>query len=870
MTPNKAIQNKNSSALGALGSRHLALKACCFLLLAGCVGEPTITDETTSEMRTTSELAHSSDSKIHPEIWPKQSSPIPFDDDIENRIAELLARMTLEEKVGQIIQADIGSVTPEEVGKYNLGSILNGGNSAPGNDNRTSPEAWLDLADEFWAASTDTSDGGLGIPAIWGTDAVHGHNNIVGATVFPHNIGLGAANDPELMFKIGEITALEMRVTGFDWTFAPTLAVVRNDRWGRTYESYSEDPAIVASFAGELVKGLQGVPGSPSFLDEKHLIATAKHFIGDGGTVDGKDQGDNISTEEELRDIQGAGYPPAIENGIQVVMASFNSWHGQKMHGHKELLNDVLVDQMGFDGFVVGDWNGHGQVAGCTNTSCAAAFNNGLDMFMAPDSWKALYQNTLEQVQSGEISMARLDEAVARILRVKMRAGLFTNLPPSQRPYAGDFGLLAAEEHKAVAREAVRKSLVLLKNEEQLLPLSPSLNVLVAGDGADDIGKQSGGWTLSWQGLGNSNEDFPQGKSIFAGIAEHVEASGGTATLSLDGHYDSKPDVAIVAFGEDPYAEFQGDRAHVDYASDDGLELLQKFQAEGIPTVALFISGRALWVNPELNASDAFVAVWLPGSEGGNGIADMLFRDANNLPRYDFEGRLSFSWPKTAIDTEVNLGDQDYDPLFPFGFGLSIEENGDLASLSEDSMLSESDLQSTGSFLKTGDPVPPWRLVIRDSGGTVQVTNARAVSATGALEVSAQDHQAQEDTSVFVWNDSATMSVEGSALDLSRESNGDMALQIEYSVAGEAVGNTSFSIVCGVDCAGSLNMTDQLSAKLGMGWQTARIKLSCFADQGADMTAVTRPFQVNADGPLNMQMGSIELVSNQGDASCVL
>ncbi|MBP8286621.1 MAG: glycoside hydrolase family 3 protein, partial [Rhodoferax sp.] len=468
---------------------------------------------------------------INPENWPLQTPVIKRDPAMEARITALLSRMTVEEKVGQIIQADINSVTPEQVRKYNLGSVLNGGGSAPDANLRNTPQSWLDLADEFWEASTDTSDGGVGIPVIWGSDAVHGHDKIVGATIFPHNIGLGAANDPDLLYSIGRITALEMRSTGLDWTFAPTIAVVRNDRWGRTYESYSEDPAIVAKYAPRIVEGIQGKLGTNEFLDNNHIIATAKHFAGDGGTTDGKDQGDNSASEAELRDIHAAGYPPAIAAGVQTVMASYNSFHGRKMHGYKEMLTDVLVDRMGLDGFVVGDWNGHGQVDGCKPEACAASFNAGLDMFMAPDTWEALYKNTLKQVKSGEITMQRLDQAVARVLRVKMRAGVFEAGKPSSRPHAGNFALLSAPEHKAVARDAVRKSLVLLKNQAGLLPLSASGKVLVAGNGADDIGKQSGGWTLSWQGTGNSNADFPNGTSIYGGIAAAVKAGGGKAVL---------------------------------------------------------------------------------------------------------------------------------------------------------------------------------------------------------------------------------------------------------------------------------------------------------------------------------------------------
>ena len=807
--------------------------------------------------------------RIHPEIWPKQTSAVARDENTEQRIKALVSKMTLEEKVGQVIQADIGSVTPDEVRQYHLGSILNGGNSAPGGDNRTTPGAWVALADEFWLASTDKSDGRTAIPALWGTDAVHGHNNIVGATIFPHNIGLGAANNADLMHQIGTITAKELLVTGLDWTFAPTIAVVRDDRWGRTYESYSEHPAIVAAFAGRLVEGIQGKISDGTFLDGDHLIATAKHFIGDGGTVDGRDQGDNISSEEALRDIQGAGYPIAISSGVQSVMASFNSWHGRKMHGYKELLDDVLVDQMGFDGFVVGDWNGHGQVAGCTNISCAASFNNGVDMFMAPDSWRGLYGNTLAQVKSGEISMARLDQAVGRILRVKIRAGLFDAGLPSTRKYAGRFDLLAAPEHKAVARQAVRQSLVLIKNNDQLLPLSPSANILVAGDGADNIGKQSGGWTLSWQGTGNLKEHFPQGTSIFAGIAEQVRAAGGQATLSVNGQYEEKPDVAVVVFGEDPYAEFQGDRPHVDFASEEGLTLLKTYKSQGIPTVAIFLSGRAMWINPEINAADSFVAAWLPGTEGA-GIADVLLRKASGEIQHDFLGKLSFSWPRTGVQTAVNLGDKDYNPLFVYGYGLNYSDIEDVAALSEDPQLGDMAQAQGKNLFKAGEPVSPWRLVMRDTGGTTQITDSKAMSATGAAAMTALDYKGQEDTRLFTFSGAAALSIEGEALDLSRESNGDMALEFQYQVIGDQVGTTKLGVGCGDGCAGDMDITEGLRSKLNLGWQVSRLKLSCFAEQGTDMTKVNAPVAFKVSGPVQIQLSSISIVSNPGDASCTM
>jgi len=501
-----------------------------------------------------------------------------------------------------------------------------------------------------------------------------------GATLFPHNIGLGAARNPDLIESIGRATALEVAATGIDWNFAPTLAVVRDDRWGRTYEGYSEDPEIVREYAGRMISGLQGRAGTSEFLSGDHVIATAKHFVGDGGTDQGVDRGDNLSSEEQLLDIHAQGYFPALEAGVQTVMASFNSWQGQKIHGSHYLLTEVLKERMGFDGFIIGDWNGHAEVPGCSNESCPTTINAGVDMIMVPQDWRALLENTLQQVRSGEIEEARIDDAVRRILRVKYRAGLFAKGRPSSRPHAGDASLVGSQEHRDLAREAVRASLVLLKNSQGLLPLARSANVLVAGNGADDISRQSGGWSVTWQGTEIGNEDFPGATSIFAGIEAAVTAGGGTATLSVDGSFQQRPDVAIVVFGEDPYAEMMGDLESLSFSAKYGepVELLRRLKEQGIPVVSVFLSGRPLWVNPELNASTAFVAAWLPGSEGG-GIADVLFRDNEGQVNYDFSGKLSFSWPRDPSQTSLNRNDLDYDPLFPYGFGLTYEDTDTLS-----------------------------------------------------------------------------------------------------------------------------------------------------------------------------------------------
>jgi len=606
--------------------------------------------------------------------WPKTAA-IPADPALELRIRQLLGRMTLEQKVAQMVQPDIRSVTPADVRRYHLGSILNGGGAFPANEKHSTIADWVRLGDEFYDASMAPSEGGVAIPIFWGTDAVHGHGNVIGATLFPHNIGLGAARDPDLVEKIGAATAREVAATGIDWVFAPTVAVVRDDHWGRTYEGYSEDPQIVSDYAGRMVRGLQGAAGTPAFLDGAHVLATAKHFIGDGGTTAGVDRGNNVADEQHLLLIHGQGYVSALNAGVQTVMISYNSWQGWKMHGHRYLITEVLKQRMGFDGLVVTDWNGIDEVQGCSKDSCAAAVNAGIDLFMVPEEWQRFLANTIGQVKSGDIAQERIDDAVARILRVKIRAGLFDKGKPSARPLANKNGVIGAAEHRALARQAVRESLVLLKNEG-VLPLKPRARVLVAGDGADSIGKQSGGWTISWQGTGNSNADFPGATSIYAGIRAAVTAAGGTAELAPDGAHTSRPDVAIVVFGENPYAEYEGNVKALGLPNAGAdLALLRKLKQEGIPVVAVLISGRPLWVKEHIDAADAFVVAWLPGSEGA-GIADVLFRKATGAVRFDFRGKLSFTWPKDGNQAALNVHDEGYDPLFPYGFGLTYAKRG--------------------------------------------------------------------------------------------------------------------------------------------------------------------------------------------------
>jgi beta-glucosidase len=795
--------------------------------------------------------------------WPQVAWPLAEDAALEKRITDLIATMTVEEKVGQLVQGDIASITPDDVRKYRLGSILAGGNSDPGGRYDASPAEWLALADAFYDASMDTSQGGKAIPVIFGIDAVHGQSNIVGATLFPHNIGLGATRNPDLLRRIGEVTALETRTTGMEWAFAPTVAVPQDDRWGRSYEGYSESPEIVASYAGAMVEGLQGKVGTPGFLDGRHVIASVKHFLGDGGTTNGKDQGDTKISEADLVRIHGAGYPPAIAAGAQTVMASFNSVNGEKMHGHKPYLTDALKGRMQFGGFVVGDWNGHGQVKGCTNTDCPATINAGLDMAMASDSWKGFYETTLAAVKAGTISQARLDDAVRRILRVKFRLGLFEAGKPSTRAVGGQFALLGSAEHRDVARQAVRESLVLLKNAGGVLPLAPKQRILVAGDGANDVGKQAGGWTLNWQGTGTTRKDFPNADSIYEGIAKQAKAAGGEAILAVDGKYTQKPDVAVVVFGENPYAEFQGDLQTLLYkpGDDADLALIKRLKAEGIPVVAVFLSGRPLWMNREINAADAFVAAWLPGSEGA-GIADVLLRKADGGVQHDFKGKLSFSWPRTATQYANNVGQEGYDPLFAFGFGLTYADKGDLAALPEDSGAS-GDEGATGVFFARGDAGSGMALRLEGADGQgVTVTKVPEALDGELLKVTGVDHQAQEDARRLAWSgkgEAVAALQSHTALDLQRESNGDVMLLTTLRVDAAPSGDAWLSVGCGTGCTARVALAPTL-AKLPVGqWTRVGVPLKCLAKAGADVAKLDRPWSVGTAGTMTISVSRVAL-----------
>lgn len=798
---------------------------------------------------------------VHPRLWPATHPQLAPDPALERKVSDILAGMTLEQKVGQLIQGDISTLTPADLQRYPLGSVLNGGNSKPGGNTLAPPSAWLGLANQFYLASVAPSHGAHPIPELWGIDAVHGNNDVYGATIFPQNIGLGAAHDPALMRLIGKATAEEVRAVGLDWAFGPTLAVVSDVRWGRSYESYSQDPAVVREYARAMVLGLQGEPGTRHFLDAYHVIATPKHYVGDGGT-NGVDQGDNTESEAHLRDFDAAGYPAAIEAGAQSVMVSFSSWQGVKLAASYGLLTEVLRDRWHFDGFTVGDWNAHGEVPGCTDASCPQAVNAGLDMFMAPTDWKRLYANTLEQVRSGQIPRLRLDEAVRRILRVKLRDRLFEEGPPASRPLAGHFDLLGSPRHRAIARRAVRESLVLLKNENHLLPLQPHERVLVAGSGADNIPMQCGGWTLTWQGTGTRNRDFPHGESIWQGIAQAVHTAGGEAELSPDGTFKQKPDVAIVVYGENPYAEFQGDVANLAFSpgNDHDLKLLQRLRAAGIAVVSVFLSGRPLWVNPELNASNAFVAAWLPGSEG-EGIADVLFRKPDGAIGYDFRGRLSFAWPRTPLQFGTDTPGR---PLFALGYGLRDAGNGNLPKLPEASGLPSAAMVDKNTFFSSGRAGQGWHWAIADVAGATPVPRGIGTSGSKRLILTAIDKTKQEDSRLLRWQGTgqATAEITGAtAIDLTRQTNGQIALSFDYRLDETPSAAVWVGMGCGASCGGTVPITAALRAATLGQWRHLDIPLSCFAAAGENMSRVWTPFALQTSGKLTLGLTNIRLES---------
>ncbi|GAA0555725.1 exo 1,3/1,4-beta-D-glucan glucohydrolase [Rheinheimera aquimaris] len=808
--------------------------------------------------------------------WPKVNTTLKPDPAIEQQLDAMLAGMTIEQKVAQLIQPEIGYLSVAQMRKYGFGSYLNGGNTAPYGQKQADAKTWLKYADEMYAAAIDSSEDGSSIPTIWGTDAMHGHSNVYGATLFPHNIGLGAARDADLIHRIGQATAKEVAATGIEWMFAPTVAVVRDDRWGRTYESFSEHPDIVASYAAPMVTGVQGEVGD-TFLTDYRRIATAKHFVGDGGTQNGIDRGDTVTTEQELRDIHAAGYYTAIAAGVQSVMASFNSWNGKRVHGDRYLLTEVLKQQMGFDGFVISDWNAHKFVDGCDLEQCAAAFNAGVDVMMVPEHFEAFYHNTLQQVKDGVISAARLDDAVRRFLRAKIRWGVFSRGKPSSRPESANPHWFNAPEHRELAREAVRKSLVLLKNNDNLLPLSPKSKVLIAGDGADNIAKQAGGWSVSWQGTDNTNADFPNATSIYAGLRQQIEAAGGSAELSADGQYRNKPDVAIVVIGEEPYAEWFGDIQQLEYQQGNkrDLALLKRLKQQNIPVVTVFLSGRPLWVNKELNASDAFVAAWLPGSEG-QGIADVLLADKGGVIRHDFHGKLSFSWPKFDDQYLLNVGQAQYEPLFAYGYGLTYADKTELAPLSEATRAQsvEDNAEQTPLFVRNLAEGMLWAL--SDSSAALKSFNTpSAVSADGhSITMQSVNLAYQEDGRKFVWqcaDNSVSASLIYAGAQPVPQDIRSKSLQLSIRLDSSNMQNElKIAAMCQQQsCLRTVSLEPVLQNMAAGKWYNIALPLHCEGEAGP-VNLVQEAVRFTAAQPFSLAVADIALVNTVASSTILL
>jgi beta-glucosidase len=581
---------------------------------------------------------------------PAAAAVLPYQDPsrpVSVRVDDLLSRMSLDEKIGQMTQAERKSVTNADITNYRLGSLLSGGGSAPTPNTAT---AWADMYDSFQGAALATP---LGIPMMYGVDAVHGHNNVYGATIFPHNIGLGATRDPGLVQRIGRATAEEVSGTGIDWDFAPCLCVARNDRWGRTYESYGETPDIATSMA-TLITGLQG----SKLSDSGSVMATAKHYIGDGGTTGGVDQGNTALSEAELRAVHLPPFREAVARNVGSVMISYSSWNGLKMHANRYLITDVLKRELGFPGVVVSDWNAIDQIdgqTGFTEDEVAASINAGLDMIMVPDAWKTFVSMLNDAVRTGRVPMSRIDDANRRILTKKFELGLFER-PYTDRSYTGTVGSAA---HREIARQAVRESQVLLKNKWGLLPLPKTASkIFVAGKSADDIGNQSGGWTIEWQG---QSGNITPGTTILQGIRNAVSPS---TTVTYDRYgtgVDGSYKAAIAVVGETPYAEHKGDRPGSLGLDAEDLSTLAALKASGVPVIVVTVSGRPLDISSQLPDWDALVAAWLPGTEGA-GVADVLFGD------YNPTGKLPVTWMQSAAQQPVNVGDGQT-PLFPYGAG---------------------------------------------------------------------------------------------------------------------------------------------------------------------------------------------------------
>lgn len=606
-------------------------------------------------------------------------------------------------------------------------------------------------------------------------------------------------------------------------------------RWGRSYEGYAADPALVAAYGRAMTLGLQGKlqPGKP--LGSFKVAATAKHYLADGGTADGRDQGDAHIPESELIARHAAGYPAAIDAGALTVMASFSSWNGVKNHGNATLLTDVLKHRMGFAGLVVGDWNGQGQVPGCTPTHCPTAIDAGIDLVMAPDSWRGLFDSTVADVREGRISMTRVDDAVRRVLRVKLKLGLMGPAKVDR----GDPAQVGAPAHLAVAREAAAKSLVLLKNNNRVLPVRPGAHVLIAGAGSDSMAMQAGGWTISWQGTDTTAADFPNGQTIGRAIAAAVKDAGGEAALSPDGTYQGRPDVAIVVTGEHPYAEYQGDIPHLAFKTPPADEaLIARLRAQGVRVVVVFLSGRPLFTSHLINSADAFVAAWLPGSQGA-GVADVLVARRNGQPLRDFTGRLPFAWPADARSPVTS-------PLFRVGYGLDYRHPARLGQVSEDPRIDLAAFDNPTTFVRRGIVPAPWYL-----------------ATDGVIAAHAVDLSAQEDARQFSWGGTGKISIEGPPINLARRAEGGAVLSFDWRIDQRTAAPVQLALG-----DKPLDLSAVIAAApLGKVIET-RIPLRCFASAGADLTKVGAPLRLLAGAGLSVTIRGVAVADGKDDEPC--
>ena len=767
-------------------------------------------------------------------------------------VDEVLSEMTLEEKVGQTIMADLDFIKPSDLKRYPIGGILNGGNTSPNGNQRATTNEWKQLAQDFYDESISS---GADIPILWGTDAVHGHSNVFGATIFPHNIGLGASANEKLLKDIGSAVAEEVLATGLYWTFAPTVTVPQDYRWGRTYEGYSESPELVSKLGEAFIYGLQG--SGEQFLGPNKIIGTAKHFLGDGGTYLGVDQGDTKVSENILKDIHGTPYYSALDACIQTVMASFNSWNGSKVHGNEYLLTEVLKNQMGFDGFVVGDWNGHGQIPGCSNGSCPESLIAGVDMYMVPENWKDLYRNTLRQAENGDIPIERLNDAVRRILIVKERLGLFNGKKPSNSPFS-EVGL---QHNRDISRQAVRESLVLLKNNENVLPIKQGKRVLVIGPDADSLRTQTGGWTLDWQGTNNQNKDFPNSITFLDALKEEIGAENVTHVQFLNNVNAEDYDLAIVAYGEQPYAEGVGDRSNLNFSSKRHIAFLELLAENKIPTVSLFFTGRPLWITKEINLSDAFVVAWLPGTES-RGMTDVMVN--SDKTNYDFTGKLPFSWPKNTYQANLNYYDATSDPLFAYGYGLTYEDNVVVPDLDEGEINTNEQLSKI-ELLK-GTISENFIGYIQESNlQQVQLSSNKVSSQNNIVKVDLIDVNKQDDTLNLQINETDHLN---SFLLLSKEILNLRSFDDGYINLRARVNDTNddikYLISCGIGCTPVLDLSEFLTKSDSFIDYSLPIK--CFSNNSSlDLSKVNLPLYIATKGPLNLDLMNVEIGRQEGE-----